>query len=227
MDTLTRWSISIGVGALLGLGVLGAHNAITMEPQNESAGFALTQLVPEHKTVDVTIHYDTFNLDDYVAMVGKIQQAGISQDNTCGGPLNPAHVCTITATLPHALDLRGAHADVIRDSFALTTGDYRSRYQDILTTAGTVLATTDGSQRPVTYEGNGTFTLDFIGTQSMSARIDSWRFAVAAIPNPAVWLGAGAVAIAGAVLFAALFRPRPEQLVDEGGVEVFDELFED
>lgn len=229
MDNLTRWSIGLGAGILISLGGLSAYIAATAEVQNRSFGYALDQVTPDFASLDVVIEYDSFSLEDFSAFAEVLQNTAPQPERLvgCGGYGNPAHVCTIDATLPGALHLTNANADVIRDKYALTIGEYRSEYEEALLTADSVLVDTGEGLRPVTYEGNGTFTLGFLGEQSLGRDFEPWQFAAAAVPAGAVWLAAAAIAAAGTVLVAAAFRPRREDAIEEVGIEVFDELVRD
>ena len=223
MDSLTRWSIGLGVGAFLGMAVLGANYWVTAEAKDESFGQSLRQIGPEAEKLDAVIEYDSFDIPSYADVAQLLQDADAERYISCGGYGNPAHVCYIDATIPDALQLSGSNADVIRGAYALTVAEYHSEYDDILEAAGTVLVDTGNGPRPVTYEGNGTFTLGFLAKNTAETSIEPWRFTVAAVPPAALWLAVGALASIVTVLATAAFRPSREPQIETVGVEFFDE----
>ena len=229
MDNLTRWGIGLGAGIFAGMAALGAHHIVTADAKNDMFSYAVDQLVPDFAELDVVIEYDTYDIDQFVEMAQLLQDADVERSFGCGSGVvtNPAHVCAADAVIPGGLHLTNANADVVRENYALTVGEYRSEYEDILTRAGSVLVDTGTGLRPVTYEGGGTFTLGYLGKSLSNTKSEPWQFAVAAVPYTPVWLGAGALAAVVAVLVAGCFRPREEPAVEEAGVEFFDVLEED
>lgn len=229
MDNLTRWAIGLGAGVAVGMTALGAHHFATFDAKNETFSYALQQVTPENKELDVIVEFDSYDIEPFVEIAQLLQDANVERSIGCGSGVvsNPAHVCTADATIPDGLHLTQAKADVVRDDYALTIGEYRSEYEDILTRAGTILVDTGTGLRPVTYEGGGTFTLGFLGQSPKAGKSESWQFAVAAVPYTPVWLAAGALGAVVTVLVAGCFRPREEPAPVEVGVEFFDDLLED
>lgn len=226
MDNLTRWAIGLGAGIFTGMLILGGHYAATAGANYESFSNAVDRLIPDYTTLDAVIAADTFNARTYTDLVTTLHEVSPDWMADCGGYLNPAHVCTIDGTIPDALHLSSVTPSVIRDSYALTVGEYRSDYEDLLRNADTVLVDTGTGLRPVTYEGNGTFTLGYLGSAPATGENKPWQFALAAVPVVPVWLTVGAVAAIISVLVAACFRPQREPEVEEVGVEFFDILRE-
>lgn len=224
MDNLTRWAIGLGAGILVGMTLLGGHYMATASAINETYSDAVDRLVPDYTRLDAVIQFDSYGARSYVELASLLHEGGVSWMTECGGYENPAHGCAIDATVPDALRLRAVTPSVVRDSYAMTIGEYRSDYEDILTRAGTVLVDTGTGLRPVTYEGNGTFTLAYLGKAPVSGQNEPWQFALAAVPAAPIWLTVGAVSAIIAVLVAGCFRPRTDPAVDEAGIEFFDQL---
>lgn len=224
MDDLNRWAIGLGVGALAGMAVLGAHHTATSSAQTEMMSFAINQLVPEHASLDVTAEFDSYDIEPFSEMAQRLQDADVEREIGCGGYPNPAHVCATTAFIPDGLTLVGGATEVVRDTYALTVGEYQSDFLDILTASHSVMVDTGTGPRPVTYEGNGTFTLGYLGKTHLGGQNEPWQFAVAAIGYAPVWLSAAAVAGIIAVLMTAALRPTHEEAVEQVGVEFFDKL---
>lgn len=236
MDSLTRWSIALGVGVFAGLGLFAGYHLATVDAQKESLNYAVEQLVPDRGELDVAVEFDTYDiyeLSDFVAMV---DEAGLEQVIDCGGyqhigeVFHPAHGCTVDFEIPEALDLYDGTADVIRSDFSLTVGKYRSEYQDILLAADTVKVTTDAGEQNATFEGGHTFTLAFLERGTFNTGIEPWQFAVSVVPYPAIWLTVAAAGGIVTILATLIIRPRREEKLAEAdtvGIEAFDPLFED
>jgi len=224
MDNFTRWSIGLGAGIFAGLAALGAHHVVTSDARQQSYSYAVDQLVPNYAELDVVVEFDTYDTERFVTMAQLLQDADVPREIGCGGYPNPAHVCATDATIPGGLRLINASADVVRDDYSLTVGEYRSEYEEILARAASVLVDTGTGLRPVTYEGGGRFTLGYLGHSPSHGQNEPWQFALAAVPILTVWLGAGALAALVTVLVTGCFRPREEPEVEEVGVEFFDEL---
>lgn len=227
MESYQRWAIGLGAGIFAGMAVLGVHHVTTSDAQNEMAGHAINQLVPDYSELDVVMEFDTYDVDEFVTMATMLQDADVKREIGCGGYPNPAHVCSADATFTAGLELKGAKTDVVRDSYALTIGEYRSEYTDILERASSVLVDTGTGLRPVTYEGNGTFTLGYLAKSVLSSKSEPWQFAIASVGYTPVWLSAAALAAVIAVLVTASIRPTRTPEVEEVGVEFFDVLTEE
>lgn len=227
MDNVNRWAIGLGAGIFAGMLALGVHHVATSGAHSEMSNHALNQLVPDYAELDVVVEYDTYDVDAFVEMARKLQDADVERAIGCGGYPNPAHVCSADATIPGGLHLTAANADVVRDQYALTIGEYRSEYEEILTQASSVLVDTGTGLRPATYEGGGTFTLGYLGEVQLSGQNEPWQFAVASVGYAPVWLVSVALSAIIAVLVTGAIRPEREPVIEELGVEFFDVLDED
>lgn len=224
MDALNRWAIGLGAGIFAGMAALGVHHVMAASAVDEMSNHAMSHLTPDFASLDVTMQFDTYDMNEFVHMAMLLQEADVERAIGCGSGIiaNPAHVCSADATIPDALDLKAARSDVVRDSYTLTIGEYRSEHEEILKRASSILVDTGTGPRPVTYEGNGTFTLGYLGRTVTSGSNEPWQFAVASVGYTPVWLTAGALAAIVSVLVTACFRPQEEPVVEEMGVEIFD-----
>lgn len=230
MDGLTRWSIALGVGAIVGLAALGGYNVASTDAKQESLNAAIDQLMPDQAVLDATFEFDTFDRAELSEIIELIVESDVEGVWTCGGyqpigeAFHPAHVCAGGASLTAALDLYDANANVIRDDFTLTVGKYSSPYKDLLVAADTVIVDTTDGVKNATYEGNGTFTLTFMDRGPTHSHSAPWQFALAAVPAWAVFLTAGGIAGLLTVLVSGLIRQKEEEPVETVGVEYFDEV---
>lgn len=226
MDNLNRWAIGLGAGVLTGMILLGGHYVATASVTRAAMSDSIDRLIPRFISLDASIELDTFDAQTYTEALGQLHEIGADALADCGGYLHPAHACIVDATIPDALRLREVKPGVIRNTYSLTIGEYRSDYEALLTAANTVKVDTGTGLRPITYEGNGTFSLGYLGRSPTNGKAEGWQFALAAVPAAPVWLTVGSFSTVVAVLVAACFRPRREPEADAAGVEVFDVLYE-
>lgn len=226
MDTLTRWSIAFGTGAVAGILLLSGYALATAGVKHESYGAAIDRLVPDQATLDATVAYTTYNLDDMSQYVERISNAGLEQRVDCGGYGHPAHVCTIDATIPGALTLRNASTPIFRDDITLTVGEYSSPYEDILATSQTITAQTDNGPQNVTFEGGGVFELSYLDRVTTTTDGAPWQYALSTVPMQSVWGALAALVAIITVLAAAVFRPQRAEPIEETGIDAFDTLYE-
>jgi len=228
-DALTRWSISLGIGVFTLLGLVAGFHFATGDALRESFSSAVDQLVPERAVLDAAIEFDSYDTDEHVHLAQLLQDADVEREVGCGpyfyhGDVgHPTHVCQIDAYLPEALNIFDANANVHRDDFTLTVGEYHSKYEDILLAADTIRVQTDNGPQNATYEGGGTFTLSFLDQVRTPAHSAPWQFALAAVPAGVVWLALAGVAGVVAIVASVLIRQRPTEQVETVGVEFFDD----
>lgn len=224
MDTLNRWSIAVGAGALAGMMLILGNYLASDDAKDESTRFAVNQLTQDRKTLDARVEFATYSIEEMSDFADLLVEEDLKHEIWCGGYQNPAHICTVDADIPAALDLASAYAPVLRDEITLTVGTYVSEYADVLGAAHTVITDTGAGVQNVTNEG-GVFTVSYLERGSFASNNEPWQYALATVPGFALWLSAAAIAVIGTVLAAATIRPSAPEPVETVGIEYFDEPY--